>query len=223
MILRTRPPWVILFSTAPALRLARMSRRLPRGLALVAAVLLGLLGAVSNPQPAFACECSPITPTRAARQADAIFKGTVTALRQVDRGAGDRTDIRFTVDAVYKGTVYAEQVVTTPPDGPACGLTPKLGTTWFIYAIQGVDGEGDEAVARLITDTCRGNLSTPNPPRVLSSPREPQPGASDREERALGTDRTVSRGLAIGGIVAMGVGAVAVAGLAVLWRPGRSR
>ncbi len=198
-------------------------RLAPRLLALVAAVVLGLLGAASNPQPAFACECSPITPTRAARQADAVFRGTVTALRKVDRGDDARTDIRFEVDAVYKGSVYAEQVVATPQQSTECGLTPELGTTWLIFSIQGVEGSGDEAVARLITDTCRGNIATVNAPRVLGTPRQPMAGASDREERATGADRTITRGLAIGGIVLLAVGAVAVAGLAVLWRPGRTR
>jgi hypothetical protein len=192
-------------------------------LALVAAVVLGLLGAASNPQPAFACECSPVTPTGAARQADAVFRGTVTALRKVDRDEDARTDIRFQVDAVYKGSVYAEQVVATPRQSTKCGLTPELGTTWLIFAIQGVEGSGDEAVARLITDTCRGNIPTVNAPRVLGTPRQPLAGASDREERATGADRTITRGLAIGGIALLALGAVAVAGLAVLWRPGRAR
>jgi hypothetical protein len=200
-----------------------VSRLAPRLLALLAAVLLGLLGAAINPRPAFACECSPVTPTRAARQADAVFRGTVTALREVDRGEGARTDIRFTVDAVYKGSVYAEQVVSTPRESTECGMTPELGTTWVMFATQTVEGSGDEAVARLATDTCRGNLPTTNVPRTLGTPREPLPGASDREERATGADRTLTRGLAIAGIVLLAVGAVTVAGLAVLWRPGRTR
>ncbi len=199
------------------MRLAR------RSLALVAAVVLGLLGAASNPQPAFACECSPVTPTGAARQADAVFRGTVTALRKVDRDEDARTDIRFQVDAVYKGSVYTEQVVATPRQSTECGLTPEIGTTWLIFAIQGVEGSGDEAVARLITDTCRGNMPTVNAPRVLGAPRQPLAGASDREERATGADRTITRGLAIGGIAVLALVAVAVAGLAVLWRPSRTR
>ena len=119
--------------------------------------------------------------------------------------------------------MYAEQVVATPRQSTECGLTPELGTTWLIFSIQGVEGRGDDAVARLITDTCRGNLPTANVPRVLGTPRQPMAGASDREERATGADRTITRGLAIGGIVLLAVGAVAVAGLAVLWRPGRTR
>lgn len=200
-----------------------MGRLVHHVLVVLAAVLLGLVGAASNPTPAFACECPPISPGRAARQADAIFRGTVTAVREVGRGKEARTDLRFAVDAVYKGSVYADQVVATPPDAAACGITPEVGTTWLIFSVQGVEGRGDDAVARLVTDTCRGNLSTLNPPRVLGTPRQPLPGPSDREERATGTDRTLTRGLAIGGIALMAVGCVAVAGLAVLWRPGRTR
>jgi hypothetical protein len=192
-------------------------------LAVVAAVLLGLLGAASNPTPAFACECSPITPGRAARDADAVFRGTVTSVREMGRGEEAWTDLRFAVDAVYKGSVFADQVVATPPDAAACGMTPEVGTTWLVFSVQGVEGRGDDAVARLVTNTCRGNLSTLNPPRVLGQPRPPLPGPSDREEQAAGTDRTLTRGLAIGGIVLLAIGCVGVAGLAVLWRPGRAR
>jgi hypothetical protein len=189
----------------------------------MAVVLLGLLGALSDPKPAFACECSPMTTARAARQADAIFRGTVTALRNVDHGEDARTDIRLQVDAVYKGSVYSDQVVASPRDPRACGLTPTLGSTWVIFAIEGIQGSGNDAVARLVTDSCRGNLPNVSPPTVLGRPYGPVPGSSDREERATGADRTLTRGLAIGGIGLLFLGAVAAAGLVVLWRPGRSR
>jgi hypothetical protein len=207
----------------PATKTGGVRGRAPRWLALVAALVLGLLGALADPEPAFACECSPITASRAARQADAIFRGTVVALRDVDRGEDARTDIRFEVDAVYKGMVYRDQVVASPRDEAACGLAPSLGSTWVIFAIDGIQGRGDDAVLRLVTDTCRGNVPTGSPPTVLGRPYGPVPGASDREERATGADRALTRGLAIGGIGLLFLGAIAVAGLAVLWRPGRSR
>jgi hypothetical protein len=188
----------------------------------MAVVLVALLGALTDPKPAFACECSPITTARAAQQADAIFRGTVTSLHDVDRGENARTDIRFQVDAVYKGSVYSDQVVASPRDQEACGLTPKLGSTWVIFAIEGIQGRGDQAVFRLVTDSCRGNLPSLSPPTVLGEPYKPVPGASDREERATVADRTLSRGLAIAGIGVLCLGAIAVAGLVVLWRPGRS-
>jgi hypothetical protein len=205
-----------------AAKTGRVIRRAPRWLALVAAGLLGLLGALADPTPAFACECTPITTSRAARQADAIFRGTVIALQDVGRGEDARTDIRFEVDAVYKGTVYRDQVVASPRDEAACGLAPRSGSTWVIFAIEGIQGSGDDAVLRLITDTCRGNVPANRPPAMLGQPYNPIEGASDREERATGADRALTRGLAIGGIGVLFLGAVAVAGLAVLWRPGRS-
>jgi hypothetical protein len=207
---------------SPAAKTGGVTRRAPRWLALVAAGLLGFLGAVADPKPAFACECTPITPSRAARQSDAIFLGTVTAQRDVGRGEDARTDIRFQVNAVYKGTVYRDQVVASPRDEAACGLTPQMGSTWLIFAVEGIQGSRDDAVLRLITDSCRGNVPTDRPPRVLGRPYEPIAGASDREERATGADRALTRGLAIGGIGLLFLSAVAVAGLAVLWRPGRS-
>jgi hypothetical protein len=200
-----------------------MRRRAPRWLVLLAAGLLAVLGALADPKPAYACECSPLTPARAAQQADAIFRGTVTAMRDVDRGENARTDIRFAVDQVYKGSVYRDQVIASPQDPAACGLAPRVGSSWLIFAIEGIQGSGDDAVLRLVTDSCRGNLPGASPPTLSGRPYDPLPGASDREERATGADRVLSRGLAVGGLGLLALGAIAVAGLGVLWRPGRSQ
>ena len=189
--------------------------------ALVAGVLLAVLGLTVSPERAYACDCATISTIRAAQDADAVFRGTVRTLREVGRGRDARTDIRFAVDSVYKGAVYQDQVVASSQDEAACGLTPGLNTTWIIFAVDSIEGEGDEAVARLVTTLCSGNLPTGSAPSVLGFPREPLPGSSDREERATWTDRRLTRGFAIAGIAALFVTAVAVAGLAVLWRPGR--
>jgi hypothetical protein len=92
-----------------------------------------------------------------------------------------------------------------------------------IFAIEGIEGEGDRAVNRLVTTLCSGNLPTGIAPAVLGRPTPPLNGASDSEERSTNTDRIVTRGLAYAGIGALCVGALAVIGLGVLWRPGRSR
>ena len=52
---------------------------------------------------------------------------------------------------MYKGAVFDEQVVASEHDEDACGLDPDVGSTWVIFAIEGVEGEGDRAVSRLIT------------------------------------------------------------------------
>lgn len=194
-----------------------------RLLALVAAVLLGTCAAILNATNAFACSCAGISTTRALREADAVFRGTVVSKEVVGRGNSARTDIRFAVDRVYKGAVFNEQVVASQHDEAACGLDPDVGSTWVIFAVEGIQGEGDRAVSRLVTTLCSGNLPTGTAPAVLGRPRPPLNGVSDREERSTNTDRIVTHGLAYAGIGALCIGALAVIGLGVLWRPGRSR
>lgn len=193
-----------------------------RLLALVASVLLGSYFALIDTTQAFACSCAGISTNRALREADAVFHGTVIGKDIIGRGDAARTEIRFAVDRVYKGTVYSEQIVASDHDADACGLDPELGSTWVIFAVEGIEGEGDRAVNRLITTLCSGNLPSGIAPVVLGNPTRPLSGASDREEKSTNTDRIVTRGLAYAGIGALCIGAIAVIGLGVLWRPGRS-
>jgi len=169
-----------------------------RLLALVASFLLGTAVALIDTTQAFACSCAGISTIRALRESDAVFRGTV------------------------KGTVYSEQVVASDHDTDACGLDPDLGSTWVIFAIDGIEGEGDRSVNRLITTLCSGNLPSGIAPVVLGRPTPPLNGASDREEKSTNTDRIVTRGLAYAGIGALCIGAIALIGLGMLWRPGRS-
>ena len=200
-----------------------MRRLTLRLVALVASLLLGTCVALVDTTEAFACSCVGISSNRALREADAAFRGTVISKEVVGRSDRARTDIRFDVDRVYKGTVYREQIVASSRSSDACGLDPEIGSTWVIFAIQGIEGEGDRAVNRLITTLCSGNLPTGiAPPVLLRNPRAPLDGASDREERSTNTDRILTHGLAVAGIGALFIGALAVIGLGVLWRPGRS-
>lgn len=220
-----------LLSVAPALpstpgppRLATV-RRLPGQLvAFVAAVLLGVFAAmVAPPGKAYACDCAGISTDRALRQSTAVFRGTVLDKRSVGRRAEARTDIRFAVDAVYKGEVHKEQVVASPKQATACGLDPKVGSTWVIFAVDGVEGSGNDAVQRLITTLCSGNVPSGTVPAGLGEARPPIDGASDREERSVNTDRALTRGLVVGGAALLFAGALVAIGLVVLWRPDRPR
>lgn len=220
-----------LLSAAPALpstpeppRLATV-RRLPGQLvAFVAAVLLGVFAAmVAPPGKAYACDCAGISTDRALRQSTAVFRGTVLDKRSVGRRAEARTDIRFAVDAVYKGEVHKEQVVASPKQATACGLDPKVGSTWVIFAVDGVEGSGNDAVQRLITTLCSGNVPSGTVPAGLGEARPPIDGASDREERSVNTDRALTRGLVVGGAALLFAGALVAIGLVVLWRPDRPR
>jgi hypothetical protein len=194
-----------------------------RLVALLASLLLGTCVALVDTTEAFACSCAGISTNRALREADAVFRGTVINKEVVGRNERARTDIRFAVDRVYKGTAYREQIVASSRNSDACGLDPEVGSTWVIFAIQGIEGEGDQAVNRLITTLCSGNLPTGIAPPVLRQPRPPLAGASDREERSTNTDRILTRGFVIAGVGVLFIGTLAVIGLGVLWRPGRSR
>ena len=124
---------------------------------------------------------------------------------------------------VYKGTVYADQVVTTRRTRPAAGSTPEVGSTWVIFASGVIQGEGRSAELRLTTTLCSGNLSGSSPPRVLGRASQPCRDASDRTERADDHRRRLDprpgdrRASACSGWARLiGIG------LAYLWRPSRT-
>jgi hypothetical protein len=205
-----------------AAKTGHVTRLAGRLLALAAALLLAGGLTVIGPERAYACSCAGISTRRALEESDAAFRGTVLDKTEVGRAADARTDIRFQVDAVYKGTVFREQVVASAQDSASCGLNPAVGSTWVIFAQTGVEGSGNDAVTRLITGLCHGNIPSGSAPAILGRPREPLDGASDREERSISADKAVTRGLAIGGIAVLFLGAIAAIGLGVLWRPGRT-
>src|SRR5215212_2715700 len=197
-------------STRQPPRLATVTRLPGQLLAFMAAVLLGVFAAmVAPPGKAYACDCAGISIDRALRQSTAVFRGTVLDKRSVGRRSEARTDIRFAVDAVYKGEVHQEQVVASPKKATACGLDPKVGSTWVIFAVDGIEGSGNDPAGTA--------------PAILGEARPPIDGASDREERSINTDRALTRGLIIGGASLLFAGALAAIGLLVIWRPDRQR
>jgi hypothetical protein len=192
-----------------------------RSLALVAALLLATLGVWVDARPANACDCAHNSLVRSLRLADVVFHGTLLSRDDVGRGEDARTDLRFRVDGVYKGIAYRDQVVATPRDRRGCGLAPPDGSTWVVFALDGIEGSGDTAVSRLITTACSGNISPGDAPAVLGRPRPPVEGQSDREERSTNTDRALSRGLRIAGLTGLGLVAVVGVGLGLVWRSRR--
>lgn len=187
-------------------------------LAVAATALVAFL-AVARPAPASACSCVGITTREAAERADAVFLGTVTSAEEGRVGGERATTLRFEVSRVYKGTVYADQVVVTPADSAGCGLTPDVGTRWVIFANDAIHGDGSGARLRLTTTLCDGNLNADRPPRDLGRATAPLPGPSDRTERAEDTDDRLTRSLVVGGVGVVGLAALIGIGLAYLWRP----
>lgn len=185
------------------------------------ALALAVTAAAVNPSAAFACSCQGVTTGRALAQADTVFAGTVRAVDRVGWGADRRVDIRFEVSRVFKGRAYATQLVASGPESASCGLAPEVGSTWVIFAVDAIEGDGDAAVQRLRTSLCSGNLPVRIPPVVLGRGTPPLPGESNRGERAERTDIRLTRGLAVAGLVGLGLVVLAGGGLLVLWRPGR--
>lgn len=200
-----------------------MRRRATRLIVLLLATAVAVWSAVVFPAPAYACSCAGISTARALREADAVFQGSVVTKEVVGRGADARQDVRFLVTRVYKGTVYADQLVASRPHSAECGLDPAPGSVWTVFAIEGVEGSGDDLVQRLVTGLCQGNLPGTRTPALLGAGEPPRPGSSDREERSVRTDKTLTRGLVTGGVVLLVVVGLGLAGLAALWRPGRRR
>lgn len=193
--------------------------RLPvRLLSVLAALVVGLVWLALTPPGASACTCRGTSSQSSAQRADAIFTGTVRSKTLVRKPAPGRTDFRFDVSRVFKGSVYADQVVASPVGVDGCGVNPEVGSTWVIFAEEGVEGSGDDAVLRLVTQLCSGNLPGSFAPVYLGAGRSPRPGASDREERASATDATLSRALRVAGVAALAVVAGVAVGLGVLWR-----
>lgn len=197
-----------------------MDRLATRTLRMVVALALACVAVLINPTPAAACDCGRQTTAQSLRTADAVFRGTITEQTPVKKS---RIDLRIQVDAVYKGTVFADQVVATAPDSASCGLFIEVGSSWVFFAVEGTEGEGDDAVNRLITTSCSGNLPATRPPAVLGVAQPPLAGPSDREERSVAADRQLSRVAVTIGISVLGLGVLGAIGLALLWRPGRFR
>jgi hypothetical protein len=186
--------------------------------AAVAVALAIPVAALVSPSPAYACSCANVATGQSLRNADAVFRGRVTAKDRVGRGEDARTDLRFAVDSVYKGAVYRDQVVASPRDRAGCGLDPAVGTTWIIFAIVNIQGSGNDAVERLVTSSCSGDLPTTNAPALLGRALAPLDGASDRLERSTRADRRLTRGLTVTGIGLAGVLALTGVGLSLIWR-----
>ena len=167
-----------------------MNRVGARAAGLLAALLLALLGAWVSPAAASACDCAGISPLRALRQADVVFRGVVTATDDVGRGADARTDVRFRVDTVWKGTAFADQVVATPQDPAGCGL--GLGARLDLGGVRPVQGSraGATTPSPGSSPPCAAGTSPPGRRRPRLGPGQiPRPGSSDRAERATRTDR----------------------------------
>jgi hypothetical protein len=135
----------------------------------------------------------------------------------------EHTEMRFEVSRVYKGSAYREQVVASPLGSDGCGIHLDVNSDWVIFAQEQIEGSGKQTVFRLVSELCSGNVPGSAPPIILGTGRPPLDGASDREEKAVNADAVFTRVLLVGGIAIGVLTVAALVGLAILWRPGRTR
>lgn len=113
------------------------------------ALLVSVLWFFGNAEQVYACSCvEPGSPSEELEKFSAVFAGRVVSVqhsydpdgRSVTRD--DRSTIGFEVSAVWKGTVYEEMNITTPPTGGSCGFTFEEGEEYIVYAYDSPYVEG---------------------------------------------------------------------------------
>ena len=117
------------------------------------ALMLSVLWFLGNPGQVHACKCAqPGTPSEELEKSSAVFAGRVVSIRHsFDPDAAsvspeDRTTVGFEVNAVWKGTVYEDMYITTPPTGGSCGLTFVEGEEYIVYAHDSAYGDDSYTV-----------------------------------------------------------------------------
>jgi hypothetical protein len=93
-----------------------------------------------TPDPARACSCAGSTlgwePGIAYWRADAVFLGTATAVREVDRDEnewGSRV-VTFQIEEAYRGVSPGAVEVRTGRGGGDCGYNFEVGSRYLVYA-----------------------------------------------------------------------------------------
>lgn len=113
------------------------------------ALMIGVLWFFGDTEQVYACSCvQPGSPSEELEKFPAVFAGTVVSVqhsydpdgRSVTRD--DRSTIGFEVSTVWKGTVYEEMQITTPPTGGSCGFTFEEGEEYIVYAYDSPYVEG---------------------------------------------------------------------------------
>jgi hypothetical protein len=122
-----------------------------------------------GPRSARACSClDPAPVAEELGRAAAVFEGVV---RRVASGR-DALEVELEVVRRWKGPVSRSQVVLTPPDEAACGVTFTVGESYLVYAGRQDDGA-------LLADLCsRTKLRrTADADVAALGPGEPPAGA----------------------------------------------
>lgn len=129
-------------------------RRMGFATVFLTAVGLSVLWFFGAAGQAHACKCAePGPPAEELEKFSAVFAGEVVWIEHsYDPNATsfspeDFTTVVFEVSAVWKGAVYEEMSVTTPPIGGSCGFTFIEGEEYIVYAHDSFYGDGGYTVS----------------------------------------------------------------------------
>ena len=113
------------------------------------ALMIGVLWFLGNSGQVYACSCAqPGTPSEELRESSAVFAGRVVSVRHTYDPDGrsvsrdDHSTISFEVSTVWKGTVYEDIYITTPPTGGSCGFRFVEGEEYIVYGYDSPYVEG---------------------------------------------------------------------------------
>ena len=105
------------------------------------ALMINLVWLLASTGQVYACKCAePGSPSEELEKFSAVFVGRVVSVQHsYDPDAEsvtpeDRTTVRIEVSTVWKGAVYEDMYVTTPPTGGSCGFAFTEGEEYIVYA-----------------------------------------------------------------------------------------
>ena len=143
-----------------------------RRVARVGMVLAVLFAGIVLPgSAAQACSCAIGTPTQSANRADAVFFGEIVdRTRTPSEPQGSpwlTTNSSYTVavERVFKGEVYAEQVLLAGGNGASCGIMLPASGSVLVYGTKAPGGEGSPM--QYATWSCSGTEMTRSVPAAL--------------------------------------------------------
>lgn len=104
------------------------------------ALMASVLWFLGHPGQVYACKCvQPGSPSEELEKFDAVFAGLVFSIEHsFDLSAAsytpeDRTTVGFDVNIVWKGNVFKDMYITTPPTGGSCGFVFVEGEEYIVY------------------------------------------------------------------------------------------
>lgn len=162
---------------------------------IAAAALVVPLLMLAAPPEALACSCAPAELPEQVERSDVVFTGRVVERSEPSSplpSSADRVTWTFDVDRVGKGGADDPQQIASARSEASCGVEFVVGRTYLVVADAGPDGT-------LTTGLCSGTHAVTAPPPAEA------PRPADRPPAEAGPSAS---------LVAAGVGALAVAGLA---------